>query len=147
MTTRIPHPVAMSEEDLQHPRSLAAFRSTKLLVGCYLALSALTLVAIYLLRSDTALVNDAVWIRGSIVVASASLMFVCALQSARGSRGAYRRLRIISGVMVAAIAVIIALPDAFPLWMKIEQGVCGLLLVGVLLFVNGSHLRGVFAAR
>ncbi|MFI1741349.1 hypothetical protein [Streptomyces sioyaensis] len=147
MTTRSPHPVAMSEESLQHPRSLAAFRSTKLLVGCYLALSVLTLVAIALLRSDTALVNDAVWIRGSIVVASASLMFVCALQSARGSRRSYRRLRIISGVMVAAIAAIVALPDAFPLWMKIEQGVCGLLLIGVLLIVNGRQLRGVFAAR
>ncbi|MFI2186985.1 hypothetical protein [Streptomyces sioyaensis] len=147
MTTRSPHAVAMSEENLQHPRSLAAFRSTKLLVGCYLALSVLTLVAIYLLRSDAALVNDAVWIRGSIVVASASLMFGCALQSARGSRGAYRRLRIISGVMVAAIAAIIALPGAFPLWMKIEQGVCGLLLIGVLVIVNGRQLRGVFAAR
>lgn len=147
MTTRSPHPVAMSEESLQHPRSLAAFRSTKLLVGCYLALSVLTLVAIALLRSDTALVNDAVWIRGSIVVASASLMFVCALQSARGSRRSYRRLRIISGVMVAAIAAIVALPDAFPLWMKIEQGVCGLLLIGVLVIVNGRQLRGVFAAR
>lgn len=54
MTNRIPHPVAMSEEKLQHPRSLAAFRSTKLLVGCYLALSGLTLVALALLRSDTA---------------------------------------------------------------------------------------------
>ncbi|MFG2859064.1 hypothetical protein [Streptomyces sioyaensis] len=147
MTTRSPHPVAMSDESLQHPRSLAAFRSTKLLVGCYLALSVLTLVAIALLRSDTALVNDAVWIRGSIVVASASLMFVCALQSARGSRRSYRRLRIISGVMVAAIAAIVALPDAFPLWMKIEQGVCGLLLIGVLVIVNGRQLRGVFAAR
>jgi len=147
MTTRSPHPVAMSEENLQHPRSLAAFRSTKLLVGCYLALSALTLMAIYLLRSDTALVNDAVWIRGSIVVASASLMFVCALRSARGSRRSYRRLRIISGVMVAAVAAVIALPGTFPLWMKIEQGVCGLLLIGVLVIVNGRHLRGVFAAR
>ncbi|MEX2969856.1 hypothetical protein [Streptomyces sp. C184] len=147
MTTQTPHPVSMSEEKLHHPRSLAAFRSTKLLVGCYLALSVLTLVAIYLLRADTALVNDAVWIRGSIVVASASLMFVCALQSARGSRRSYRRLRIISGVMVAAIAAIIALPGTFPLWMKIEQGVCGLLLIGVLVIVNGRQLRGVFAAR
>lgn len=146
MTTRSPHPVALSEENLQHPHSLAAFRSTKLLVGCYLALSVLTLVAIALLRSDTALVNDAVWIRGSIVVASASLMFVCARQTARGSRGAYRRLRIISGVMTAAIAAIIALPGTFPLWMKIEQGVCGLLLIGVLVIVNGRQLRGVFAA-
>jgi hypothetical protein len=49
--------------------------------------------------------------------------------------------------MLVAIAVIIALPGTFPLWMKIEQGVCGLLLLGVVLVVNGKHLRSAFATR
>ena len=49
--------------------------------------------------------------------------------------------------MVAAIAVIITLPGTFPLWMKIEQGVCGLILLGVVLIVNGRRLRSLFAAR
>jgi hypothetical protein len=49
--------------------------------------------------------------------------------------------------MVAAIAVIIALPGTFPLWMKIEQGVCGLILLGVVVIVNGRHLRSLFAAK
>ena len=31
--------------------------------------------------------------------------------------------------MLIAIAVIIALPGTFPLWMKLEQAVCGLLLI------------------
>lgn len=142
---RSPHPVALSPESLQHPRSLAAFRGTTLLVGGYLVLSVLALVTIVLLRDHPALVNDAVWIRGTLVVASASLMFGCAVHAARGSRRAYRRLRIISGVMVGAIAVILAVPGAFPLWLKWEQGVCGLLLIGVILLVNGRQLRGVFA--
>jgi len=46
--------------------------------------------------------------------------------------------------MLVAIVVIIALPGTFPLWMKFEQGVCGLLLLGVALIVNGKHLRSVF---
>jgi hypothetical protein len=39
-----------------------------------------------------------------------------------------------------------AIPGDFPLWMKLEQGVCGLLLLGVVATVNGKHLRSVFAS-
>ncbi|MEU9116047.1 hypothetical protein AB0D04_30835 [Streptomyces sp. NPDC048483] len=147
MNARSPQPLAVADENLHHPRSLTAFRGTKLLAGGYLGLSVLTLMAIALLPSDAATVNDAVWIRGSIVVASALLTFVSAVHAARGSRRAYRRLRIISGVMLVAIAAIIAVPGTFPLWMKIEQGACGLFLIGVAALVNGRHLRSLFAAR
>jgi hypothetical protein len=147
MNARSTQPVAIANDDMNHPRSLTAFRSVKLLAGGYLGISVLTLVAIVLLRNNAAAVNDAVWVRGSIVVASALLTFVFTVRAARGSRKAYRRLRIISGVMVVAIAVIITLPGTFPLWMKIEQGACGLVLIGVAVVVNGKHLRSLFAAR
>ncbi len=146
MSTPIPQP-AITVADLNHPRSLQAFRSVKALVGAYLGISVLTVVAIVALRDNAAAVNAAVWTRGTIVVASALLLFSVATRAARGSRNAYRRLRIISGVLVAAIAVIIALPGTFPLWMKIEQGVCGLILVGVVVIVNGKHLRSLFITR
>ncbi|GAB7032179.1 hypothetical protein AB0G35_02075 [Streptomyces sp. NPDC021749] len=93
------------------------------------------------------MVNDAVWVRTVIVVASAVLLFVSALRAARGSRPAYRRVRILSGVMLGAIAVIVAVPGAFPMWLKIEQGVCGIALLGVALIVNGRRLRSSFTAR
>ena len=64
---------SLAEEHLNHPRSRTAFRSVQLLVGCYLSISVLTLVAIVLLRNHTAIVTPAVWIRGTIVVASALL--------------------------------------------------------------------------
>ena len=48
---------------------------------------------------------------------------------------------------MAAIAVIIALPGSFPLWMKAEQGVAGLFMIGVAVLVNGSQLRSLFAAK
>jgi hypothetical protein len=120
-------------------------RIVNLLVGCYLGLSVLTLAAIALLRNDPAIVNPAVWVRGTIVVASAALMAVLATRTARGSRGAYRRLRIVSAVMLVAIVVIIALPGDFPMWLKIEQGVCGLFLGGVVLIANGERVRSRFA--
>jgi hypothetical protein len=137
----------MTTLDLDHPRSRAAFRSVKLLVGCYIGISVLTLVAIIVLRHNTAAVNAAVWIRASIVVASALLMITFVARAARGSGRAFLRLRLVSAIMVVAIAVIIALPGTFPLWMKIEQGICGLILIRVVMVVNGKHLRSLFAAK
>ncbi|HEY3559533.1 MAG TPA: hypothetical protein VGL05_18810 [Kribbella sp.] len=127
-----------------HPRSASALRSVQLLILGYVAISVLTLIAIIALRNHTTVVNDAVRVRGTIVVASSLLTFAFARSAARGSRRGYLRLRIVSAVMLVAIVVIIALPGTFPLWMKGEQAVCGLLLLAVALLVNGKHLRSVF---
>ena len=78
MSVRTSYPVEM---DLNHPRRLTAFRGLKRLVGVYLGISVLTYVAIVLLRHQASIVNAAVWIRGTIVVASALVMF--AITSAR----------------------------------------------------------------
>jgi hypothetical protein len=123
------------------------FSRVKALVGTYLGVSAATIVAVVLLRGDTAMVNDAVWIRSTIVVASALLTLSFVIRAARGSRRAFLRLRIVSAVMVIAIATIMALPGTFPTWLKIEQGGCGLILLGVVALVNGKALRSAFAAK
>lgn len=137
--------VCLGDDKLSQPATRAALRSTRLLVGGYVGLSVLTLAAIIVMRHDAALVNPAVWTRGTIVVASALLMHEFAAGAARGSRLAFLRLRLASAVMVAAIAVIVALPDPFPVWMKIDQACCGLILTGVVVIVNGRHLRSLFA--
>ncbi len=131
---------------LTDARAQASFRSIKQLVGYYLALSVLTLVAIIVLRNHSSLVNDAVWVRGVIVVGSAVLNFFFARRAARGSKKGFLQVRLVSGIMVVAIAVIICLPGTFPLWMRIEQAVCGLLLLGVVIKVNSKHLRSFFAS-
>ena len=127
-------------------RNQAALRTVTALVGTYLAISALTLIAIVILRNNPAIVTTAVWIRGSIVVASAALMFVFARRAAAGAPRAFLRVRLISAIMLVAIVVIIALPGTFPLWMKLEQGVCGALLLVVVILVNGRRPRSFFAA-
>ncbi|GAA1313896.1 hypothetical protein Psi02_64630 [Planotetraspora silvatica] len=147
MNTPISLPAEISDEALNNPRSRTAFRTVKLLVGGYVAISVLTLVAVYLLRDDAGLVTDTVWVRGGIVVLSSLLMLAFATGTTRGRRRAYLRLRIASGVMVVAIAVLVALPGFLPMWMRIEQTVCGLLLVCVVAIVNGRHLRSLFATR
>lgn len=128
-------------------RAASALRAVRALVGGYLAISILTLAAIVIMRDDAAVVTIAVWIRGTIVAATAILMFVFAVGAARGSARAYLRLRIVSGIMLVAIVVIIALPGTFPLWLKIEQGVCGLILAAVVVIANGRRVRTAFASK
>lgn len=136
-----------AEEHLGDPTTRTALGGVKLLLAGYLAISLLTFVAIVLLRGDASAVNDAVWVRGTIVLGSALLMSAFAVRAARGSRAAYRRLRLTSAAMVVAIAVIISLPGLFPLWMRIEQGICGLVLLAVVVLVNGRRVRSSFAGR
>ncbi|MGI5232750.1 hypothetical protein [Actinoallomurus sp. CA-142502] len=128
------------------PETRTALRPVRLLVGGYLLLSLATLVAIVLLRDHHSVVNAAVWVRGTIVALTSLLMFSFVARASRGSRAAFLRLRIASAVMVVAIVVIISLPGTFPVWLRLEQGVCGLLLLGVVLLVNGRHLRSLFAS-
>ena len=119
----------------------AGFRTVLLLTGAYAALSVLTLVVIVLFRNHPAMVTSAVWVRATIVFASSLLTFAFARSAARGSRKGLLRLRIVSAVMLVAIVVIVVLPGLFPLWLRIEQAACGLLLLGVTVLVNGRRLR------
>lgn len=135
------------QEHLSPPQTRAPFRRVKLLVGGYLTVSAATFVAIVLLRNHAAVVDSAVWIRGTVVVASALAMLMFTVRAAGGSRRMYLRLRIVSAIMVVAIAVIAAMPGILPLWMRIEQGVCGVILIAVVAIVNSQRMRSLFAAR
>ena len=135
----------IAEADLYQPQSLAAFRNVKLLVRGYLGISVLTLAAIVVLRDNVSITPIAVWVREVIVVAHALLMNLFAALAARGSRRGYLLLWLASSIMFVAIVVIIAIPGDFPLWFKIDQGVCGLLLLGVVAVINGKHVRAVFA--
>ncbi|HEY1391365.1 MAG TPA: hypothetical protein VGF38_22695 [Ktedonobacterales bacterium] len=135
------------ETETRHPRSQAAFGAVKLLVGSYLAISVLTLAAAILLRGNAAIAPIAVLVRGTIVVGNALINVLFAARMSRGSRAGYILLRLSSIVMVVAIAVIIAIPDDFPLWFKIEQAGCGLLLLGAVTVTFSKQVRSVFASK
>src|SRR5690348_13886215 len=113
-----------------------AFRPVKGLVAAYSALSLGTLVAAFFMRHNSAEVTSPVWVRATIVFATSLLMYSFAARAARGGPDAYKRLRIVSAVMLVAIVVIVALPGAFPVWLRIEQAGCGVLLLGVVVLAN-----------
>ena len=127
------------------PTPAAALRGPKRLVAGYAAVAIATLAAIIALRNDPDLVTDAVWVRGSIVVLSSLVMFAFAAGAARGKRRAFLRLRLTSTAMTIAIAVLVALPGLFPLWMRLDQAVCGVILLAVAVTVNRKRLRDLFS--
>ncbi len=116
-------------------------RNVVTLVGGYVAISLLTLAAVIVMRGDASMVNSAVWIRCSLVAASSLLTLRFAVGAAAGNPQMLRRLRIVTTVMLVAIVVIIALPGTFPVWLKVEQGVCGLLLLAVVMMVYRQPVR------
>ncbi|MEV7808379.1 hypothetical protein AB0O28_36060 [Microbispora sp. NPDC088329] len=106
-----------------------------LIIG-YAAVSLLTLMTMIAFRRAPAVAADAVWVRGTLVAAASLLTLFFAVRAARGDRRMLLRLRVVTAVMLVAIVVIIALPGLFPLWFKLEQGVCGLLLLPVVVQIN-----------
>ncbi|WP_353945854.1 hypothetical protein ABII15_32525 [Streptomyces sp. HUAS MG91] len=134
----------MTSTNPPHEAHRTVLRPARLLVGCYLTVSVATLGAVFLLRHHHGVVDDAVWTRSVIVVASALLTLLFVTRAARGSRGAFRRLRVVTAAMTVAIAVIVALPGLFPVWLRVEQSVCGLLLLAVVVSVNGRETRALF---
>lgn len=129
---------------MDDPNHVIAFRRLKALVGLYATVSVLTFAGLVAYR-DSSSVTQPVWVRISIVAVSSLILFALTLRAARGSRGAFRRLRILSAVMLVAIVVIVSLPGMFPVWMRIEQSVCGVLLLAVVAVSNGRGLRTRFA--
>ncbi|GAB3587117.1 hypothetical protein GCM10027445_66850 [Amycolatopsis endophytica] len=122
----------------------ASLHHARLLVGGYLALSAATLAAVVAMSAGHVEVPDAVWVRTVIVVVTGALMFSFATRTLRGSRKAYVRWRVASAVMVVAIAVIVAIPGAFPVWLRAEQAACGLLLIAVVALISSRAARKAF---
>ncbi|MBE8523278.1 hypothetical protein ILP97_38300 [Amycolatopsis sp. H6(2020)] len=119
----------------------------KMLLGGYAAVSLLTFLAIVVFSGNPGLVTDAVWVRGSILAAAAPVTFALGVSMANGSRGNYRRVRIITAAQVVAILVIEAIPGSFPAWFKIANGVCLALLIIVVLLTFARAVRATFAAE
>ena len=123
------------------------FRTMTALVATYFGVSAATVVADVLLAGNATMVTPTVWTRTVIVLVASALMLSMVLRAAKGARRSYLRLRVTSAAMTIAIVVLVSLPDFLPLWVRLEQGFCGLLLLGVVALLNGRALRSAFAAR
>jgi hypothetical protein len=110
-------------------------RTIALLVGGYAALSALAVAVAEVVHGKQA---SATRTHAIIVLASALLACRFTARALAGSHRALLRLRIVTLVVPVAIAVVIAIPGDFPLWMKFEQGVGFVLLAAVAVLLRGA---------
>ena len=110
-------------------------RAVTWLVGAYVVLSGLTVVAIATFASVApSLVNPQAWVRGIIVAVTSLLTFVFARRAAAGNARALLRLRIIVVVILVAIGAVLFLVP-LPGWMIAEQIVCGVLLLATAMLI------------
>ncbi|MER6950667.1 hypothetical protein ABT294_42285 [Nonomuraea sp. NPDC000554] len=92
--------------------------------------------------------NWVVWLRGGAVAAASAWLVALSGQAAGGRRAAYVRIRFISTVAPLGIILILVAPDSgYPLWMKVEQGVIGVVLAAVAVLVNRRAVRQAFPKR
>lgn len=125
----------------------ARFRPFLVLLAAFVLVSlAMELVLVVQSVLGTA-VDGAVWARCSLVLASAIALLLLTAGAARGSRSAWIRVRIISVVVVIAVVVIVSIPDLLPPWVRIEQGVCGGLVLPVAILVNLRRTGALFPNR
>lgn len=129
------------------PDAREKLRIAQVLLGGYAAVSVLTLLAIVVFSGDPDIVTDAVWVRGLILAVASLITFALGVSMAKGSRSSYRRVQIIALAQVVAVIVIECIPGAFPIWFKIENGVCATLLAIVVLLTFARTVRSTFVAR
>ncbi|MEU7692743.1 hypothetical protein [Microbispora hainanensis] len=86
-----------------------------------------------------------VWLRGAAVAAASVWLVALTGQAARGKRTAYVRIRFVSIAAPIGIVLILLAPDSgYPVWMKAEQGVVGVLVAAVALIVNRRTVREAY---
>ena len=90
--------------------------------------------------------ESALWSKLVATVVVAGLYIWRAYALRRGSRGAYVRLYYICILGIVGIAYLI-LAGQYPVWMRVEQGLQALVLVGLLLAVSRKEVRNRFAKQ
>ncbi|MEU7830008.1 hypothetical protein [Nonomuraea sp. NPDC049129] len=131
-------------ETTNHPGIQRAFGKAKILVAVYGALSAAVLITVAILAITGHTVTSFMWGRSAGVLASAAVTYWLTVLAARGARGAFLRVRIISIVMPVAIIGVDLIPGVTTAWFAMLQATCALAIAAVAFIVNGSRLRAAF---
>jgi RsiW-degrading membrane proteinase PrsW (M82 family) len=136
----------MTTDTTNDPRVTAALTTVRRLWLAAGVLSVVTLaVAAVLSAIDPKEVNWVVWLRGGVVTVACFVLVAATGAAARGSRTAYVRMRWISMLAPLGIVAIVLAPDSgYPVWMKVEQVLLGVLVVLVAVQLNQGAVRRAF---
>jgi len=139
----------MTLDTTKDPRVVAALSTVRRLWLACGVMSVLTLaVAGVLAVIDPKDVNWVVWLRGSVVAVACFVLVAVTAAAARGSRTAYVRMRWISLLApLGSVAIVLAPDTGYPVWMKVEQVLLGVLIVLIAVQLNQGPVRRAFAAE
>jgi hypothetical protein len=121
------------------------FRVIRALCGIYLAATVVTLGFLAWKNGDPALVTADAWVHEIILLVFAVVLVRVAQRAQAGNRRAHLRLLIVGSVVPVASLVEALIPGLFPTWMRIEQGLYGVLLLGVVALAASPAVRRSFA--
>jgi hypothetical protein len=128
---------------MNSPR-LLRFRPVLVLLAAF-ALVSLAMEAVLVVQSVSAVsVDGGTWTRCSLVLASSIVLLLLAVGAVRGSRPAFRRLRVVSPIVVVAVVVVVSIPGFLPDWVRLEQAVCGALVLPVAIILNLPRTVALF---
>jgi hypothetical protein len=107
-----------------------ALRSVRRLVSAYVVLSLATVAAIIVLsKVSPGNVNPQAWVRGIIVAGTSLLTFGIARRASPDQPRSILRLRLVLIIILVAVVGVLFFV-ALPTWMRVEQALCGVLLLG-----------------
>jgi len=137
----------MTIDTTKDPQVTAALGTVSRLWLSCAVLSVVTLAVAGLLAAiDPKEVNWVVWLRGGAVAVACFVLVAVTAAAARGSRTAYVRMRWISLLAPVGIVAIVLAPDTgYPVWMKVEQVLLGVLIVLIAVQLHRGAVRLAFA--
>ena len=140
----------MTDTLISHPAVTdglrSRFRPVLVLLTAFLVISC-AMEAVLAVQSATGVtVESAIWVRCSLVLGSSVVLLLIGVRAARGSRAAWIRLRIITVVVVVAVIVIVSIPGFLPDWVRVEQAVCGALVLPVAIILNLPRTAELYPA-
>jgi len=139
--------VKIANEDVEHHRTIRAFRWVFRLLALELVIGVVAVVVAVVIAVQArtmAAVPFAVWMRALVVLAMTATLFYFAWRAALGWRWAYQRLRLFAQIFPVITLVIAAIPRLYPAWMVTEQIVFSLVMIGIADFLTSDHMRQVF---
>jgi hypothetical protein len=137
----------IANEDLEHHRTIRAFRWVFWLLALELVIGVAAVVVAIVIAVQAGSIGAvpfAVWMRALIVLAMTATLFYFAWRAALGWRWAYSRLRLFAQIFPVITLVLAAIPGLYPTWMVTEQIIFSLVMIGIADFLTSDHMRQVF---
>jgi polyferredoxin len=128
----------MTTPDTIAPPS-TGLRTVRRLVGAYVILSLAAVATIIALsKLSPGELNPQAWVRGIIVAGTSLLTFAIARRASPDQPRTMLRLRVVLVVILVAVVGVLFFV-ALPNWMRVEQAVCGVLLLSAAVLALRGH--------